>query len=246
MKLFVIIISLLAERYLIHRFVMNRFSWFPSYVDRLEVFIARLNLPAWGELTLLLLPLLLPTLLILYVFDGFFFGLFSLIINFVVFYYCIGPENPFYPVRPENEHDPMGIAQYFERLNTQLFAVIFWYLILGPIGALIYRLIQLLQCKERIQQIAIYLLNVLDWIPVRMSALLFLLVGHFQGGFNALADLFFSTPRDNQKLLSTCALAAIGQHDQKNISLSMAEELTERAIILLLVLIAVYTLVYFI
>jgi AmpE protein len=62
------------------------------------------------------------------------------------------------------------------------FAVIFWYFLLGPGAALAYRLLALSvensrqpALKERAEQLR----HALDWLPVRVLALSFALVGNF-------------------------------------------------------------------
>jgi adenosylcobinamide-phosphate synthase len=80
----------------------------------------------------------------------------------------------------------------------QVFAVIFWFVILpGPAGALVYRAVALLaqewdvsaanveptpvtQARDEFGRPARRLLAILDWIPVRLTALSFAIVGDFE------------------------------------------------------------------
>ncbi|HQR09695.1 MAG TPA: CobD/CbiB family protein [Casimicrobiaceae bacterium] len=80
----------------------------------------------------------------------------------------------------------------------QVFAVIFWFVILpGPAGALIYRAVALLaeewggvapgveptplaQAREAFGRPARQVLAIMDWIPVRLTALSFAIVGDFE------------------------------------------------------------------
>jgi adenosylcobinamide-phosphate synthase len=80
----------------------------------------------------------------------------------------------------------------------QVFAVIFWFVILpGPAGAVLYRAVALLaeewgsaapgveptphtQARDAFGRPARQLLALLDWIPVRLSALSFAIVGDFE------------------------------------------------------------------
>lgn len=62
------------------------------------------------------------------------------------------------------------------------FAVIFWYALLGPLPALAYRLLALLaEHAEQapLRERAVQLRHALDWLPVRVLAASFALVGNF-------------------------------------------------------------------
>jgi len=80
----------------------------------------------------------------------------------------------------------------------QVFAVMFWFVILpGPAGAVVYRVVALLaeewaavvpgveptpltQARDEFGRPARMLLAILDWIPVRLTALSFAIVGDFE------------------------------------------------------------------
>src|SRR5690606_8994978 len=62
------------------------------------------------------------------------------------------------------------------------FAVIFWYFLLGPGAALAYRLLALTAGNSRqpaLKERAEQLRHAMDWLPVRVLALSFALVGNF-------------------------------------------------------------------
>jgi AmpE protein len=62
------------------------------------------------------------------------------------------------------------------------FAVIFWYVLLGPLAALAYRLLALLAehaGQEVLRERAVQLRHAFDWMPVRVLAASFALVGNF-------------------------------------------------------------------
>ena len=96
------------------------------------------------------------------------------------------------------------------------FAVVFWFLLLGPAGAVAYRLSYLsgrLEClSDEERQVALRFVHYLDWVPVRLLILSFALTGNFVTGFNQL----WLKLTDNQpipELLDDCALAAINAVD---------------------------------
>ena len=128
-------------------------------------------------------------------------------------------------------------------MNGQLFAVLFWYILLGPIAALIYRFSSQSQHQSLVKQQATLLTAVLDWLPARMTALLYLLVGNFQPGLKQFAQQFFSEPTANSKVLADSGMDALGHKGDDLPTLAEAEHLVEHAIIAFLVLLACFTLV---
>ncbi len=70
-------------------------------------------------------------------------------------------------------------------VHGRLFAVLFWFVLLGPIGAVLYRLASLLnehaerQLKGEIAETTRVFLGVLDWIPARITVLGYALTGNF-------------------------------------------------------------------
>ena len=189
-----------------------------------------------------MLPLLLLVGAVLHFVGPLFFDISGILLNIAIFYYCIGPVNPFYPVheKPVDKMVDDDISNYLVQANGELFAVLFWYLVLGPVGILAYRLISLSQGLTAVAGQASALLNWFDWLPVRMTALLYLLAGNFQPGYQHYSKMFFATPRKNNTLLRSCGLAAL---DREQKTMLHAENLVEHATIVFLVLLAFCTIV---
>ena len=247
MELFVIVLCLLSERFWAHIRLHSRFHWFIAYGRRLS-FIqssAFSRLSPWVVLAFTVLPIWLGVMLVWQCFDHLLFGVLGLLFSFGIFYYCLGPVNPFYPVHEKAAahltDDDLGV--YLAQVNGQLFAVLFWYLVAGPLGLVAYRLISVSQGLPAVHREASILTLWLDWIPARMTALLYLLVGSFQAGFSVYRQHFLSRPAQNDLLLSQCGLAALSLEHRKKKSMRHAERLVEHATILLLVVIALCTLV---
>lgn len=108
------------------------------------------------------------------------------------------------------------MSSYFERL----FAVVFWYLLLGPAGALFYHLAFLY--RSRIWQhadsaegdLVMRLVYVLEWIPARLLALTFSLAGDFVSAFTRLREIVLDMDRGAISVVHTCALAALGSSER--------------------------------
>lgn len=246
MKLLVIVLCLLSERYLVHVSSHRRFHWFQKYADFIDRQLSHLPFMSttWARIALFSLPILSVVFAIFYLFGSWIFGIIGFLLQLGIFYYCIGPNNPFYPrIKSGNAHPTIEeIGSYFVDVNGQLFAGIFWYIILGPIALLAYRLISLSKSRSTVAAEATLLTNILDWIPARITALLYLFVGHYQAGVNTYTRLFFTRPELNATLLQECGIKAIAT-DSDSLTLPVVETHIEHAMVLLLALIAIFTIV---
>lgn len=247
MKLLVIVLCLLSERFLTHSFSYQRFSWFNDYARRVNEFTQQhqfLTNP-WVKLALMILPLTLVTALIYGLLQCLFFGFVGLVLSIVIFFYCLGPQNPFYPMLDNaSGEEGNGLAShYFSAVNNQLFAVIFWYIVSGPIGVLIFRLISLSSNVIEVSQEAKKVQDILEWAPARLTVLLYLLVGDFQRGFILFKKYMFSKPQLNNQMISECGLEAVRADTAEEVPMPIAELIVEHSLIVLLVFIALFTLV---
>ncbi|MDH0747960.1 regulatory signaling modulator protein AmpE [Pseudomonas sp. GD03842] len=87
-------------------------------------------------------------------------------------------------VRAENEEQLLGGAQTYLlwQVYQGFFAVIFWYFLLGPVAAVAYRLLALASERGKTPALverATQLRHAFDWVPVRLLAASFALVGNF-------------------------------------------------------------------
>jgi AmpE protein len=87
-------------------------------------------------------------------------------------------------VQAENEEQLLGGAQTYLlwQIYQGFFAVIFWYFVLDPVAALAYRLLALASEHGRTPALverATQARHAFDWVPVRLLAASFALVGNF-------------------------------------------------------------------
>lgn len=244
MKLLVIVLCLLSERFLIHSFSYNRFYWFTEYFNKIKTMAEEKNIASQPWMlfaTTIILPVLVVSL-IYFLLRHVLFGVVDLIFSIIIFYYCLGPHNVFYPLVTPDTNQENAVGEYFVLANTQLFALIFWYIIAGPVAALAYRLITLSRNFEAIAMEATQATNILEWLPARMAALLYLLAGNFQRGFVSFMSFIAAKPELNNNLLTECGLHAVRTHESDDVPMPVAENLVEHATVILLVLIALFTL----
>ncbi|MGE8498734.1 MAG: regulatory signaling modulator protein AmpE [Pseudomonas sp.] len=91
------------------------------------------------------------------------------------------------------------------------FAVIFWYALLGPLAALAYRLLALLAEhaeQEALRERAMQLRHAFDWLPVRVLAASFALVGNFVAVSRALLHELLSWDISAAQLVISVGRAA--------------------------------------
>lgn len=91
------------------------------------------------------------------------------------------------------------------------FAVIFWYALLGPLAALAYRLVALASehaTVPALREVAVQVRHGFDWLPVRVLAASFALVGNFAGVSRALLHELLSWDISAAQLVIISARAA--------------------------------------
>ena len=208
-----VLISLFAERFLGSMESMRRFDWFDTYCRWLRRHLPE-STPWEGPFGVLLLmsaPVLGVTLFGYFVGElwlplGFVFSVLMLL-------YCYGPRDLEAEVeafvdarergdeesaewhadsllgddRPENSHalTVTMMEHIFVETNERLLGVIFWFVVLGPTGAILYRL----SCLEKFNQrqhtdgfaVSVrHLHDILAWVPARICALGYALSGSFE------------------------------------------------------------------
>lgn len=239
MKLIVIVLCLLSERFLVHAISHTRFQWFNRFAEQISTRFSKFS--PWLVFALVVIPICLVVFTVFYAIKGGLYGLFGFLLSVAIVYYCLGPNNPFYPIRTSDHSDRDQIECYFVSVNNQLFSVLFWYMLLGPVGAVFYRLSSLTQSIPSLKPVALMVTDCLDWIPARMTALFYLLVGNFQSGVKDYFKLFFDLPNNNHALLRVCGIKAIGQMLEPEPYMLQAEAIVEHALILFLVMVAILT-----
>ncbi|MFT7561996.1 MAG: AmpE protein, partial [Flavobacteriales bacterium] len=95
----------------------------------------------------------------------------------------------------------------FERM----FAVLFWFFLLGPVGALMYRLVFIQ--SRRGDGLALRWLWLLEWPATRVLGFSFAFTGNFAGCFGRLKDCVFCIRRRSIEVLSLAIFGALTVDD---------------------------------
>jgi len=117
------------------------------------------------------------------------------------------------------DDDPVVTAEQVKqalliRLCENILGIFFWFLVLGPVGAVLFRATCLLRLRyDGVQgglADSIYdLYRILFWIPARLSAIAFALVGGFVETLQSLQHISDLWKRDSESLLVEAGLGAI-------------------------------------
>jgi membrane protein required for beta-lactamase induction len=144
--------------------------------------------------------------------------------------------------------------------NRQIVAVIFWFIILGPVGAVLFRMTDMVyQIIHKtpdsldIESEALTLRQLLEWIPARILSFAYMLVGNFHDVIKIWISYFWRGLSTNDVMLSACGVAAMqnistpeDEHADTGAQIQFAFKMVDHAIIVLLALIAVFSLGYWI
>lgn len=206
MSFLVLVLILGIEKFSAWRPRLQRDGWFLRELARLE---RDETMPSLGVLAVLVLVPMGLLALLLHVLEPVAYGLLALPVHVLVLLYSLGrgqAKGALGPFRDAwrrgdtqaslyaaerdlgiREEDTESVLERIQghliwRVYDGFFAVIFWYAVLGPAGALGFRLLTLCQHHGRRQGLVVHaarLRHGLDWIPARVLVVSFALVGHF-------------------------------------------------------------------
>ncbi|MEL6870481.1 MAG: regulatory signaling modulator protein AmpE [Pseudomonadota bacterium] len=228
MKIVALFVALILERLFTHLFRWRELRWLDPVFDvglRNSKRLAAVSPYLWVILVLLLC--VLPVVIARLAFDDTLLGLPYLALSVVVLFLSLGPqdigqdvdqwcaalrdghtetERVYARALLEREYHDSETAReavpsaVFVQANNRMFAVIFWFVLLGPIGAWLFRVADLARrralfqaqrddpaaavatdCEQRADDVH----ALLAYLPARLSALGFLLAGHYDAGVNA-------------------------------------------------------------
>lgn len=208
MSFLVLLLAVWIEKFSALRQRVQRDGGWLRELNKLETNPRWVNRP-WLVLTVLVLLPVAVLALLLWVLEPVAYGLLALPVHLLVVIYSLGRGDllaalgPFRDAwRREDLQAAAHVAkrdldieaddgeQLLERVQGHLlwqayqsfFAVIFWYFVLGPVAALSYRLLALAAEHSQnpgVAERAAQMRHAFDWVPVRLLAASFALVGNF-------------------------------------------------------------------
>lgn len=272
MNLIALLIGLVIERLATQFFSWRRMRWMDRIIDfgfRQADRVA--TWPAVIPVVLLAIVLVLPVFAVIWFLGGTLAGFAYLLLAVVVLFFSLGPRDIGEEVGeyckaleaddPEQIHNAAKAiveddvpedagertscveAAVCVQANNRLFAVVFWFVILGPLAAWAYRVTDLIRRRAvfsaareeevdgnfaRIRDAAEMLHGWLAWIPARLTAVGYAAAGHMDDALAALRapteDRGATTSERSENLLARVGIAALAIQDRPD------ETATERGI----------------
>lgn len=209
-RLVAILLVLLVCRYVPDAVRLRNFDWWQSWIERVgasqpaAVFVLGVGLPV------------LVCALLQWGVRGDWFGFSTFLLSAAMLYYCWGPRDLERDVEaiekaPDSdrraaaaqalrapgsdatiafEAQPL-VAATFEAALKRWFGVLFWFVMLGPVGAFGYRLVQLctfIPTASAVRDPARRFALMLDWIPAHLVALALAVASNFDAVFKTWRD----------------------------------------------------------
>ena len=233
----VLLLAILVEKFSALRQRLQCDGGWVRELNKLEASPKLAKNPWWVLIILILLPVILLGLLLV-VLDPVAYGLLALPVHLVVLIFSLGRGDlladlgPFrdawrrgdlqaaahvaerdISVRAENGEQLLEHVQahLLWQAYQSFFAVIFWYFLLGPVAALSYRLLALAvehgknpELVEHAQQMR----HAFDWLPVRLLAASFALVGNFAAVSRVMLHELLSWEISAAQLINKAGCAA--------------------------------------
>jgi AmpE protein len=247
MSFIAILISIFIELGLKQLEDWRRFGWFEQLTD--WILLQMKNTRAQeGPLTLIavLAPVVLVTWLIAAVLSGV-WVVFAFIFSVLILTVTLGPHDPlritqeYLAALDQNDEeaaaahiktllgstsdDDLAVTvqnmkeTLFIKLVTHILGVFFWFVILGPLGAVLFRANCLLRARfaganngftNAIEELH----KILIWIPARLAVIGYAVTGSFVHTLESVSQLSDLWTMDSEKLLIECGLGAISPADE--------------------------------
>ena len=286
MTLITVLISLVLERFVGYLDEFRQLDWFRQYGEWLHRRVGALAEGVTGVVLILIGPALVVWG-VAGLLDDVMLGLLEISFGVVVLIYCLGPRDLHQEVEaymeagavedeerlktsaeriiggppPEDRVERLRavVGSIFVEANSRIFAVLFWFVVLGPLGAVVYRLSHELVNNaaedSSLQRAALAWLALADWFPARLTALFYALTGHFESTLpilrrylvTSLADL----PASNAALLRESGVEGVELEEalseeldttQVSVILTTATNMVMRTLVLAVTVLAIATL----
>lgn len=286
MTLITVLLSLVLERFVGYLDEFRQLGWFRQYGAWLRGKLGDIADGVTGVVLILIGPAILVWG-VAELLDDVMLGLLEIVFGVVVLIYTLGPRDLHQDVEAyieagavEDEErlkhagesltgtplpdDPAErlravVGSIFIEANSRVLAVLFWFVVLGPLGAAVYRLShELVKNAEEdsaLKAAAQTWLGLADWIPARLTALFYALTGHFEDTLAVLRRYLVTSladmPAGNRDLLREAGKESVELEGaleeeldatQVSVILSTATNMVMRTLVLAVTVLAIATL----
>ena len=276
MALLSIIISLMLDHSFRHMHHLRDLLWFENYSGKLGRYLKTDN--SWLKFSLILaMPVLLIGLLQFILSDAL-WGIPFLLLGIPVLLYCLGPDCLVNDIEAYLDARSLGDDEealhyagvltgrsassspdqqvsdvtraILSSTNERVFSVLFWFVLLGPLGAVLYHFAANISKQDEadsaIRDKAALIQSGMAWAPARLLSIGYALTGHFDGAIHA----YRNRPHEenialaNYDILISTGLGALqDQESTDEIScVRSARSLVTRAILIWVAMLALLTL----
>ncbi len=300
MALISIILGLLIDRTFRQLHDLRDMAWFEFYAQTIRRFTNKFNSKAIPALQFILIiaPPVSLIFFIQFLLDDFLFNMLGFAFGIVIFIYCLGPAclstdiESYINARTTGDDDEalhyassitgstassLPDKQIIDvtrailyAANERIFSTIFWFIILGPFGAILYRLIsELSKLSEHeienlnqqnddnqsenepedindLSSFSDFIHSLMSWAPARMLAAGYALTGNFDSAYQSYKNRITSTDisQSNYETLVTTGLGAMHNTEMTNelAGVYAAQALVMRGVIVWIGILAVMTL----
>jgi AmpE protein len=250
MEFVALLICLSIERWTVFGKRVRIFNLLERYIALIKWIFKKWPLKGYLGVFIVLLPIVTFVGIIYFALFKVYYGVLAFLFSVIVLLYCLGSFDFHKVIESMDVSDKSNRKKYIAAIymqgNRNIFAVIFWYALLGPIGAVLYRVNSLLICHSEMdgtKHAAEIIEQLLEWMPVRLMALSSALVSHFVEVINCWLKYVLTGLKGNMAILAECGFVAFGvdknseQDEIENVS-NKVINLIDRALALWLVIIA--------
>jgi membrane protein required for beta-lactamase induction len=253
---------------------LRRLDWYHGLVGMIDQKLGSVDVfkGPIGVAAMLALPLLVFWILLSWI--GGWHGILWFLLTIVILLYCLGPEDLDDQVRaltaalrggndveatrlaqalgrtaqpvPAETRGPTVVESILTEFQERVFGVLLWFLILGPIGAVLFRFSAELrryavQASSGLRDWAGRVYNVLAWLPSRIVALGYALSGNLTGAFERWRVLDTLPLEQNETALRQSGTGALqlGSDVGEVERITAAQGLVTRTLVLLLAILTV-------
>ncbi|MDH5407062.1 MAG: regulatory signaling modulator protein AmpE [Gammaproteobacteria bacterium] len=285
MSLISVLISLAIESYWNKLDALRQYDWFESYSNWMnEKFSQIVFMESTIGVILVIAPVCAAVWLLESMFGGVLW-LFGFAFGIAVLLYCLGPRSlatdaqAYLDAAEAGDHDlakqhAESILGYeteeqekkladtvkkelLVQANDRLIGILFWFVLLGPVGAVLYRLSILLKQQTTFEagefaEASRNLYWIMNWLPARLCVVGYALAGNFidtMSYWNSLSDFWL---KDSEELLVTSGCGSLRQDLRADIQSNTEEffingvahaiSLIKRAVVVFLAILALMTL----
>lgn len=177
-------------------------NWVAAYNHKVLELLTRFKImQPYLVLALLFLPLAVAILLMKLIFVGVLGIIGNILFMAVVLWYCLGNNEGVQHESP------------FVQAHERSFGTIFWFALLGPIGALFYWFLVINLKNETVGNTVTTIHALAAWIPARITGFIYALVGNFSAAFKCWMSSISNVSMPSSQLLVDCGRAAVDTAD---------------------------------